>query len=53
MTFVKKPRPHKVFGKLAPTAIKLKHVYSHSSICADAGAFAEANKEVTLLFAVL
>ncbi|TAM50175.1 MAG: hypothetical protein EPN57_20345 [Paraburkholderia sp.] len=43
----------KVFGKLAPTAIKPKHVYGYLDKRASQGAPAKANKEIALLSAVL
>lgn len=43
----------KVFGKLVPSAIKPKHVYSYLSIRADSGAPAKANKEIALFSAIL
>lgn len=43
----------KVFGKMAPTAIKPKHIYGYLDKRAEQGAPAKANKEVALLSAVL
>lgn len=43
----------KFFGKMAPSAIKAKHVYAYLSARADAGAPAKANKEIALLSAIL
>lgn len=43
----------KVFGKMAPSGIKPKHVYGYLAHRADAGAPAKANKEIALLSAIL
>lgn len=43
----------KVFGTMAPVAIKPKHVYGYLAVRADAGAPAKANKEIALLSAIL
>lgn len=43
----------KVFGKMSPDAVKVKHVYQYLALRADAGAPAKANKEVALLSAIL
>ena len=43
----------KVFGKMAPAAIKPKHVYGYLDKRAQLGAPAKANKEIALLSAVL
>lgn len=43
----------KVFGKMAPSTIKPKHVYSYLDKRASQGAPVKANKEIALLSAIL
>jgi integrase len=43
----------KVFGRMVASEIKPKHIYKYLSLRADGGAAAKANKEISLLSAIL